>query len=341
MNFCTIFDSNYLSRGLAMYNSLMKNSPNSELYIVCLDYKLYEFLLECKYTNIIPILLSEIELNNPKLEKAKNNRSYVEYIFTLSPSIPLFLFKKFPHIEMITSLDADVYFFSDPAILFKDANAFSIAVTPHRFTNRMKYLEKYGHYNVSFQTFKNDEIGNTCLMKWENDCIDWCYDKYEKTRFADQKYLDDWVNIYPNVKIFANGSGVAPWNIKDKDITCDDSGSVYYKNDRLIYFHFHGLRNISSNLFSIGLNEYLVTRRTKIIKYLYVNYIKELNMFSESEINKFNRNDKIKRGMKLGVGKYIYYIFLADLYLFKEGKLNRIPNFNFVRYINTLIKSIK
>ena len=111
MNYCTIFDSNYLSRGLAMYKSLMTHCPTFNLYIICLDDKLYQHLLEKQFAGITPIDLNEVEACYKELELAKQNRSYAEYIFTLSPVIALFILEKFPDIKMITTLDADIYFF--------------------------------------------------------------------------------------------------------------------------------------------------------------------------------------------------------------------------------------
>ena len=45
MNYCTYFDKNYLSRGLALYNSLLRNHKlKFHLYIVAFDKFTYNFL---------------------------------------------------------------------------------------------------------------------------------------------------------------------------------------------------------------------------------------------------------------------------------------------------------
>ena len=44
-SFCTLFDSNYLTRGLAMYESLKKYSDDFYLYIFAFDDKSYELLV--------------------------------------------------------------------------------------------------------------------------------------------------------------------------------------------------------------------------------------------------------------------------------------------------------
>ena len=90
LNFCTLFDSNYLTRGLAMYYSLIKHCPDSNLFIVCLDDKLYDYLNRAQLNKITIIQLCEVEAHFPDLAIAKQNRTYVEYIFTLSPAIALY-----------------------------------------------------------------------------------------------------------------------------------------------------------------------------------------------------------------------------------------------------------
>ncbi len=43
LNFCTLFDSRYMSRGMAMYESLKKHCNNFHLYIFAFDDPCYNF----------------------------------------------------------------------------------------------------------------------------------------------------------------------------------------------------------------------------------------------------------------------------------------------------------
>ena len=44
VNYCTLFDSFYLTRGLAMYESLKRQTGNFHLYIFAFDDDTYSFL---------------------------------------------------------------------------------------------------------------------------------------------------------------------------------------------------------------------------------------------------------------------------------------------------------
>lgn len=331
--FCTIFDSNYLSRGLTMFKSLVKHCEDFHLFIVCLDQELFNVLTTSEYKNITPIQLAELEYRYPELLIVKSKRTYVEYIFTLSPYLALNIIDSYNYVDKITTLDADLYFFSDPTDLITQNN-FSIAITPHNFKTSYSKHIKYGKYNVSFQTFRNDETGLKCLNKWKNECLYWCYDKYEKERYADQKYLDSWITEFNSVCEYSTGAGIAPWNIRNKDTEIDSNGNVMINGERLVYYHFHGLRNISDNLFSLGLVDYRVIKRKKIIATLYTEYISELTKNTTS-------SSIISRRMHAKLGRPVYLFFLADLYKFKKGKLNRIYNLSLLRmfysYLNSLI----
>ena len=49
-------------------------------------------------------------------------------------------------------------------------------------------------------SFRNDDVGRKCVSEWANQCMDWCYQKLYKGKYADQKYLDYWPNKYDNLK---------------------------------------------------------------------------------------------------------------------------------------------
>lgn len=44
--FCTLFDSNYIDKGLSLYWSMRKNIDNFKLYIFAFDTQCYEVLLK-------------------------------------------------------------------------------------------------------------------------------------------------------------------------------------------------------------------------------------------------------------------------------------------------------
>ena len=272
-SFGTLFDQNYLSRGLALRHSLRAQKVSFCLYILCLDERTFDFFQEEEQSDTVSIPLGELENYFPELVLAKENRNWAEYIFTLSPCWPLFLLDRFPHISVITTMDADLYFFSDPTVLLGTMEFASVLITPHRFSKHNLHLVNYGLYNVSFQAFKKDQIGIACLEKWKEDCLDWCYDRLEPGRFADQKYLDGWKDQFgPKiVEVEDHGSGLAPWNIGNVQFELRN-GELFVDGSKFIFFHFHNLRFVRSWIITSGLSAFHA-HNPKLFRYIYEPYI--------------------------------------------------------------------
>jgi hypothetical protein len=289
--FTTYFDRNYLSRGLVLYDSLKKYCKKFELYILCLDEFTFEYFLKNnkQYPEVNYFSLPEIEDFDEELKECKLGRTIIEYYFTLSPCLPLYLLKKY-NLPFICSLDADIMFFSSPDIVFSYLSKYSILITPHNFSNGIKSREIYGKYNVSFQVFKNDENGLNCLELWRNQCINWCYDKIEEGKFADQKYLDSWDLDYGGVfPIDLIGVGVAPWNINSYTLRFYKN-QIYVNENEVIFYHFHGLRVLKNNMFFHGLSDYDVDNYKMIIRYIYKPYLKKLLFYKLQNDFEVKRN---------------------------------------------------
>ena len=93
MNYCTYFDKNYLSRGLALYSSLLKNHKSRfHLYVIAFDMFTYNFLKKKNFRFITCIYHQDFE--DSDLKKVKKKRSVVEYLWTCTPSIILFFSSK-------------------------------------------------------------------------------------------------------------------------------------------------------------------------------------------------------------------------------------------------------
>ena len=94
--FCTYFDSNYLTRGLALYESLRRQCPEFTLWVLCFDKASHDVLVRLDRPGMRPIAHEDFVLGDEPLQAARMDRSLVEYYFTCSPSLPLYILKTFP-----------------------------------------------------------------------------------------------------------------------------------------------------------------------------------------------------------------------------------------------------
>lgn len=290
-HFCTLFDSNYLSRGIAMYESLKKHCPNFHLYIFAFDDKSFEILTHLNFENITVVSLKEFE--NEQLLAVKPSRSIAEYCWTCTSSTILYVLNNF-EVDNCTYIDADLFFYSSPKVLFDEMGDNSVLITEHRFTKKYDRSHIAGIYCVQFITFKKNEAGLKVLNWWVNACLDWCYDRYEDGKFGDQKYLDDWTTRFNGVHVLQHlGGGLAPWNIQQYRMINNSNNNIQLLNKttaekfNTIFYHFHYVRFYSNNLIDFG----WFKLEKNIINTFYANYIKELDKAIQT-IQKIDSNFK-------------------------------------------------
>lgn len=253
--FCTLFDSKYLSRGLAMYESLKQHCPDFQLYIFPFDEKCFSVLQKMNLPNVTLISLKDFE--NEELLKAKSNRSQIEYCWTCSSSTILYVLEKYKT-EHCTYIDSDLYFYSSPEVLVDEMKNDSALITEHRYTPKYDKSKISGKYCVQFITIKNDERGLRVLNWWRNACIDWCYNRSEDGKFGDQKYLDDWTKRFEGVHVLQHlGGGVALWNVQQYQLE-NKNQRLFGKEIKtgkefpIIFYHFHYLRFYNNGLIDLG-----------------------------------------------------------------------------------------
>lgn len=239
-NFCTLFDKNYLLKGVALYYSLLKNCPSFHLWILCMDDNAFNILEKLNLANVNLIKLAELEAAYPNLLSVKNDRGAGEYCWTTTPFLPLFILKNNPELDIITYLDADLYFFSSPLPVFQELNKQSVMIIPHRFSKREKHMEKTsGKFNVGMVSFRNDSESIKCLNWQKERCLEWCYSRYEDGKLGDQLYLNEWPKRFKNVCILKNiGAGVASWNVYQYKIK-KAGHDILINQSPLIFYHFH------------------------------------------------------------------------------------------------------
>lgn len=273
--FCTLFDSNYLPQAKSLHSSLIRHLDNTILYMFCMDEKSFNQLSIQNLKNVTLVSYKSLESIFPQLLIAKTNRSNVEYFYTCSPLICSYVFKTNPNVELITYLDSDIYFFDSPLPLLEEMNEFSIGIIDHKFNFFTKRNKKYGNFNVGWVSFKRDKNGMLCLEDWSKKCLEWCYQKLEPTRYADQKYLDYWQNDFEQVKIIENiGANLAIWNIGNYYLSCKED-KILVNNTPLIFYHFANLKQIDKNTFSTSLSRVFIKTKGIVKNKIYMPYLVE------------------------------------------------------------------
>lgn len=246
--FCTLFDSNYLAKGVVMLRSLIKHSSQAKIYVLCLDELTYTYLEQLSLNGVRLLRLSQVE--DDRLLKVKKERTAAEYCWTLSPSLPYYLLSNFEYLDHIIYVDADLYFCSSIDPIMQEFEDFSIVISEHRFPEIFRYMEDNGRFCVQWVGFKRDQEGIACLSRWRDDCLEWCFNRLENGKFGDQKYLDEWPSAYPRVKILDHiGAGVAPWNFSNYYFSLGSDGLFKVNGQSLIFYHFHQFQVLGSGNF--------------------------------------------------------------------------------------------
>lgn len=258
-SFVTLFDKNYLSKGLLMYESLKDNcSENFELYVLAMDDETYDYLTKEKLDRTVIISLSDMFKEYPVLEKLHQTRSPKEFCWTMSAFSVQYVMRCYP-VDNSIYLDSDIFFYNDPKILIDEMGDSSVLITEHNFSPRYDSSEINGKYCVQFVFFRNDLSGNEVLENWRRDCENKCSSENEDGCFGDQKYLDTWESKYER-KIYNCrniGCGVAPWNLQKYEVSKENE-TIYVIDKitkikrKLIFFHFQALRHIMDDYWNIG-----------------------------------------------------------------------------------------
>jgi hypothetical protein len=239
-HFVTLFDSHYLPLGLCLYRSLVQHANPFHLWIVAIDDACAVALEKMDLTAATVIRLEDVE--NEALRSVKGLRSVGEYCWTLTPFLPAYVFQRLPHVDRVTYLDADLFFFESPHLLLDEfeRSAKHVLITEHAFAPEHVAYMKYGRFCVQFITFRNTDPARRVLHWWQKRCIEWCYAREEDGKFGDQKYLDEWPQRFAGeVHILSQTDRtVAPWNVAHLSRL---SAPV-----RPVFYHFHSLKIVSS-----------------------------------------------------------------------------------------------
>lgn len=291
INFCTLFDSYYLDKGIALYKSLERVSNDYTLYIFCFDDRSFEILKELDFKHAVILHHSCIE--TLELLEKKKERSKAEYCWTCTSVTIEYVLNNYP-VESCTYLDSDLYFYENPQILFDEietAHADAVIVE-HRFKNNAlgrKFEERNGKYCVQFNYFCQTENSREILTWWKDQCFDWCYDQPDPERMGDQKYLNHFTRLFTGVhELQYLGGGVAPWNLEQYQLIKKGGTNILMRdqngNDfKLVFYHFQNIRYMPGHKVNIKSQ----TKDKKLKYAIYIPYLSEIEEIRKMLVEKY------------------------------------------------------
>ena len=324
--YCTYFDKNYLIKGLTLIESLNKHEKNDfQIFVICLDEITRLIVNKLSLPNTETIPLHSIEHRHVPLLEAKKNRSLVEYYWTLTPIIIQSILKRFPFVDVLTYLDADLFFCSTPDPIMNELGTNSVLIHEHRFPAEQAFLQKYGKYNVGLLCFRNDINGLEVLKWWSERCIEWCYAILEDGKYGDQLYLDKWPETFQGVAVLQHiGAGVAPWNHIQYTFSQDEMGNITVNDVPLVFYHFHSLTLVEPDI---------------LIPSIYITNPLTLDLLNFCFLPYANKIHKSINRVKEVFPEYRFGLFRDQIlnekhtFIARRSQLERIKNSNFPHQI--------
>jgi hypothetical protein len=266
-NFCTLFDKNYLLFGMALHRSLIDNAMPFRLYALAMDDECEEALKALALEHVVVVCLGDVITADYAF--IREQMSFGQMCWTCQPLLCRHVLDRH-HVDAVTYLEADSYFFADPAALFDEIGERSVSLVPHNYAPGYDQTEKSGIYCVQFNMFRNDEPSRRLLAEWEAACLK--YDRRSPRHFPGQLCLDGWPQRSSAVWVVRHpGAGVAPWNAARFRFGAA-AGRPTVDGVPIVFYHYHELAFMDGGNFflsSYGLN-------ASVIDAVYRPYVDEL-----------------------------------------------------------------
>lgn len=275
-HFSTVVSRDHLYKFLALNSSLREHAGSYKLYVLCADDSVYDVLKAIPFENVVLVQLKEIE--DETLLQARSNRLFHAYCWTLKPVFLNHVLQVFPDAHYFAHLDADLFFFADPASLFAENPTASLYLTHHRNAKAFEgFYAITGIYNTGFVGCRRDDTSLEAIEEWALKCIDYCPIKEEPQRrlFGDQRYVEDWPQRYEGVHVVESiGANAALWNIANYKVS-RQGRQVCLNGIPLIFYHFSGLSIISR--YEFNLCWYYHIEDEKVVSLIYHPYLERLS----------------------------------------------------------------
>lgn len=252
-HFSTVVSQDHLYKFIAMYTSLESHCTGYQIYVLCASRVVYDILTAIRFPHVVPVDLKRIE--DDELLYAKRERIFHAYCWTLKPVFLHYVMTQYPDARFFAHLDADLFFFNTPDLLFSEKPDASLYLTHHRNSPSFwKFYYVTGVYNTGFVGCRGDAAGLAAVSRWRGQCVEYCPIQEDPMRraFGDQRYVEDWPELYPGrVHVIESlGANAALWNITEYTVS-DRGGTLFLNEDPLIFYHFSGLTAVDANEYNL------------------------------------------------------------------------------------------
>jgi hypothetical protein len=247
----TIVAKNYFALALTLAESLKRNQPDVDFYILLADET--DDLKTFEGDNHTLVQAKDIGIPNYGNLTFKYN--VTEFCTAIKPFFFDYLFKNKKYGKIIY-FDPDIYVYTNLSSIYDGLNGADAILTPHFLTPEIDYTGNAsetltlfaGIYNLGFIAIKNSDDGLLMIEWWKERLYKLCYaDKFEALH-VDQKWCDFLPALFNGVTISKYlGYNIAYWNIHERQFLKADNGYNVTNRilpgaeDPLVFAHFSGL----------------------------------------------------------------------------------------------------
>lgn len=238
----TLCSTNYLAAAQVLVETFKQFHPEFEVFIGLVDKK--NEAVDYSSFNA-PILLAE-DIPMPDIDEMSKRFNIVELNTTVKP----FFFKHFfftLNAEQAIYLDPDIQVFAPLDEVMRGLSQAMITLTPHmlspvddEFSPNDRHILPTGIFNLGFVGLAKHPQLAFFLDWWADRCVKYGYRRDQEGLFYDQIWINYVPTFFESYYIIRDlGYNVANWNLHERTLSCDESGTWWVNEDtKLAFFHF-------------------------------------------------------------------------------------------------------
>ncbi len=254
----TSFSYSYLNRARVLARTIKLLHPDWVLWAVLTDKEPEGFTFDIAQENFDGVLTVE-ELFGEDTERWLFGHDIVEACTAVKGKAAVELLKQ-AGCKKLVYFDPDIALINPMNDVIDLLDTHSIVLTPHQIepeprADRMAIQDNeiaslnYGIFNLGFLAIANTPEGRRFAQWWDDRLRDWCHDRLDIGIFVDQK----WCNLVPcffdAVKVLRDpGYNVASWNLSQRVMRYDATGTALINDRPLRFFHFTKLGQVGDTM---------------------------------------------------------------------------------------------